>query len=48
MFLFGGPNIRKMAEESDTTGLAEALNNGSPQVRLEAGEALARLNDERG
>lgn len=48
MFLFGGPNIRKMVEEQDRDGLADALQNGSPQVRLEAGEALARLNDERG
>ena len=48
MFLFGGPNIRKMAEERDVDGLVALLSQRSAQVRLEAAEALARLNDGRG
>lgn len=48
MFRFGGPNIRKMAEEHDVDGLVLLLARRDARLRLEAAEALAGLNDGRG
>jgi HEAT repeat protein len=45
MNLFGLPNIRKMAEENDYTGLHRALEHRNPLVRLGAAHALAEMND---
>ncbi len=48
MFLFGKPNIEKLAENREIEKLAECLENHDPLIRLEAAQALAELSDMRG
>jgi HEAT repeat protein len=46
--LFGPPNVQRLSDEQDVSGLIEALRYPKdPSVRAEAAEALCRSGDER-
>lgn len=47
MPLFGPPNVAKLAEKRDLSGLTRALTYKDPRVRRDAAKALATLGDAR-